>query len=584
MVLKPKPNGFVRGGPQVVESFARLKENLASESSVIFNEPHSDHMRVVANNSGGNSHTKVSDASRSDGHTSHSLRDFSWPQATPIHQVKKTLNPECVPSTLPSAESTLTSKLNPFSPEFVPAMRQSKENVPPTHNQDVNPQIKKELGSPSKKSTKTENVPPPQLRAAKLQLKKEVLSPSDQATEADAAVDSIKEKSSKAQADPSTSEQVNTNAPIQPRTVTVSGIDNSRESLLSPTKAKDPFPEPTKNVAIANATKPLPPHLRGLPPKAAAEKLEPAATLASTSTAKTTDTLRKDKDPGVPVPESMKAWLDDLEQKPMGQSVLDERSNSTLSSPPGEKLIDLDNDDDGKAPRAENAPGFTLEALELIVDKTTSTGAISDSELQQKTRSLLATTMSQPAKAQSGSNVDAIVQDLVSQFLNKQQFPASTEEAQGLSEDENDTTADFKDPYLQHLSRGRNDDLNAHTGHSRDPKRVADTPGPPKDPFGGPDQENEGVSDVKARRPNPKTESSITANFLNAYNEKLSGVQSKYVKPAGKENKKPTLSHNDQIFDPVSTSISHDGVSSAETNAGLRGPEDHWHAQVGRIA
>lgn len=556
MVLKPRPNGFVRGGLQVEESFARLKKNLASESTVTFHESHSDHMRVVANNLGGSSHTKVSDATQSDGHTSHSLREFFWPQATPIHQVKKTLDLECVPSTLPSAESTLTSKLNPFSREFVPAMRQSKENVPPPHKQDVNPEVKKELGSPSKKSTKTENLPPPHLRAAKSHFKKEVLSPSGQAPKANATMDTMNEKSSKAEAGSSIPAQVNTNAPIQPGTVAVSGIDNSRESLLSPTKAKDPSSEPTENVAIANAMKPLPPHLRGLPLKAAAQKLEPAATLASTSTAKTTDTLPRDKKPAVPEPESMKAWLDDLEQKSMGQSVLDERSNSTPSSPPGDKLIDLDNDDDRKSAQAETAPGFTPEALKGILHKTKSRGATPDSELQQTLESLLANIVSRPTKAQSEPDMVAIIQDLVSQYQNKQRVPASMEEAQDPSDDENDTTTSFKDPYLQHLSRGRSDDQDACTGHPNDSERGADIAGLSKEAFGGPDKENEGVSDLKARRPNPKSESSITADFLSAYNKKLLGVQSKYVKPTGTENRKPALSHDDQFFDPVSTSIS----------------------------
>lgn len=304
---------------------------------------------------------------------------------------------------------------------------------------------------------------------------------------------------------------------IKPEIGAVGSCSMPRGSLDSPSKTESVTSRVTDHVATTKNANSIPPHLRGLPPKAASPKLEPAATLAIPSTPVTANTPLKDMGIIQAEADTMKAWLDTLEKQVMGQSVLDERSNSRPTSE--DRLIDLDVEDTGRSTNADSATGFAPEA-----------------------------------------NV-----------------PSNMQESQVALEDKIYDTASSADPYLQHLSRKttvsalkeksaelEKEQSNTETSRDHQPAPVheAGTVVMNEDDFGDNEERDKRVSNFTAQLPATENESNIATDFLTAYNSKLLRVKSKYSKSV--KNEKDSSSkgtsiearyHRDQYLDPVSASV-----------------------------
>lgn len=474
-------------------------------------------MPVVANK---NNLLPPSDASN-DPRASSSLRDFSWPLATLIQDVKKTLNPECVPFVSPAAKSKTVSKLNPLSQVFVPSTSQSERRITPPHKRVPKVDPKAE-NLPSKQTTETVNMgsKPSQPFPSELQ---------------------------------------------EPHS-------NSSEAEDVSAKVKDDV------TAIKNEKKILP-HLRCLPPKAATPTLPPAAALETAT----------DKEPSLPVTagalmqstsvmqseaETMRAWLDDLEKQSTSQSLQDERSNSTHTSLSGNKLISLDAEDAGKSSAADFAPGFTVEAMHHLLEEAKNASPTLNTA-SPTADSLLATLQTLPAKAHDGSNVTAILKDLLAQFQTPQNVPANVQQCQRGLDNERYTTATSTDPYLQHVSREpivANFEITTKTKKEQSSfgsffdqpavsEREVDNNATSKDGFADGKVVDERVSKFRSKLPATEDESNITADFLTAYDSKFHDVQGKYGKAAkseeisrdkGSQAEKSAPYDPEQYFDPVS--------------------------------
>lgn len=440
---------------------------------------------------------------------SDSLRDFPWPQASLIQNVKKTLDPECVPFVPPAAKSRPVSKLSPFSQEFVPAMSQSQRPVTPLHK-----------------------------RMPKAHPRSE---DSNSANDRNEAVTILNIISRPASSEPEiTSSQepepvhTTTSTGGSPEAAAVESSSKPQGSPNDPSKTEDASSKVIDDVTRAKGAKSIPPHLRGLPPKADASKVLPVALLITPSTPVTADAVVKDTNITQPEAENMEAWLDTLEKQSTGQSVPDERSNSPPTSF-GDTLIDLDIEDAGKSQEVPfNVQNF--QGACMGEDYTTATSG--DPYVMHVSRETTDTTLvAHTAK------------------IKEEQSKAGTSTDQLI------------------VSEGE-----------------AGTTGASKDDFPNTEEVGKLVSDFKTQLPATKNESNITADFLAAYGSKLLGVKSKYRESAKSEkdsSEEPPIEeryHKDQYLDPVSLFIWPRVDGSADVNTELRRSEHCGYACIGRVA
>lgn len=311
--------------------------------------------------------------------------------------------------------------------------------------------------------------------------------------------------------------QATTCTVVKPNIPAVDSFSVPSGSLRSTSKTATVTSRITDNVMTTRNAEPIPPHLRGLPPKAAPRELGPAATLTTRSKPMMVDAPLKDTGITQAEAENMKTWLDTLEKKAIGLLVPDGRSNSGSAS--GDRLIDLDGEDTGRPSLVQSLPGSAL-------------GANFPTKVQK----------SRVALENEGYNID-VSADPYLKYLSPQPIVTTPKEHPAKVSKEHKKTHISNDnkaaPMAEAKTTGRNE------------VDISDT-----------EEVNQRVTSFKAQLPAKREECNIATRFLTAYKSKLLEVKTKYGDPVkserGSNSKGPHIEqrhHEVEYLDPVTLYI-----------------------------